>query len=265
MNKNNNLKYKLATKKAVYGCVLNSKSPVVVEMLGYSGFDFVFIDTEHSPIGIDDNLENLVRAADASGISAVVRVKENNINFIRNALEVGAQGIVVPHVVTKADAELAVKYSFFPPLGIRGGSHSVRAAKYSCGEFNWEKYVEKSNNDVVVIPLLEDKEIIDNLEEICNTEGVGAVGFGATDYAMSIGLNSVYAFEDPRIMGALTTIVEYSKKNNLNVMSVVNPCTLEQSKKLADMGVNMQLIAGDIGLIKSSLVDIYKNIIEKMQ
>ena len=88
----NPLKQALSEGKLVCGCAVMSRSPVIVEMLGYSGFDFVFIDTEHTPIGSDQTLENLIRAAEVSNTVPIVRVKENKEHYIRNALEAGANG-----------------------------------------------------------------------------------------------------------------------------------------------------------------------------
>ena len=107
MFRENTLKRDLAEGKAVYGCAVMSRSPIIVEMLGYTGFDWLFIEPEHVPIGSDMTLEHLIRAAEASNIVPIVRVKENREQYIRNALEAGAQGVVVPHVATKEDAEKA--------------------------------------------------------------------------------------------------------------------------------------------------------------
>ena len=92
MFRENSLKRDLAAGKMVCGCAVMSRSPLIVEMLGYTGFDWLFIDTEHVPIGSDTTLEHLIRAAEASNIVPVVRVKENREQYIRNALEAGAQG-----------------------------------------------------------------------------------------------------------------------------------------------------------------------------
>ena len=117
MFKENKLKRDLAAGKTCRGVAVMSHSPLVVEMLGYTGFDWLFIDSEHAPIYSDTVLENLIRAAEVSGTVPIVRVKENREQYIRNALEAGAMGVVVPHVATKEDAERAVSYARFPPQG----------------------------------------------------------------------------------------------------------------------------------------------------
>lgn len=264
MSKEMRLKNDLAAGKLLCGCAVMSRSPLIVEMLGYSGFDWLFIDTEHTPMGSDMGLENLIRAAEASGIATVVRVKENREQYIRNALETGAEGVVVPHVATREDAEKAVKFARFPPKGVRGADPTVRSARYRCGDFDWDAFIRASNDKTLVIPLLEDKEFLPNLEDILSVDGLDAVCFGPTDYALSLGLNLLYDFSHPKILEAFEAVVEGAKKKGIPVMSAVNPCTVEQSKKLSSMGINFQLFGTDIGFISAAFHDVMENVISKV-
>jgi 4-hydroxy-2-oxoheptanedioate aldolase len=265
MSKEKRLKKDLREGKVLCGCGVMSRSPVIVEMLGYSGFDWLFIDTEHTPIGSDLELENLVRAADASDIATVVRVKENKEHYIRNALEAGAEGIVIPHVATQEDAENAVKYARFPPRGIRGADPTVRSARYRCGNFVWDTFIKDSNNEAMVIPLLEDKEFLANLDDILAVEGIDALCFGPTDYALSLGLNLLYDFNHPMITEAFEAIVDGGRKKGIPILSMVSPCTVDQSKKLSNMGVNFQLFGTDIGLISDTFRGLLENVISKIK
>jgi 4-hydroxy-2-oxoheptanedioate aldolase len=263
MFRENTLKRELAAGKTVCGYAVMSRSPLIVEMLGYSGFEWLFIDTEHVPIYSDMTLENMIRAAEASGVVPIVRVKENREQYIRNALEAGAMGVVVPHVATKEDAQRAVSYASFPPRGIRGADPTVRSARYRTGDFSWDAYIKYSNEEAMVIPLLEDKEFLDNLDDILDVEGIGAVSFGPTDYALSIGLNLLYDFNHPRIAEAFEAVIAGAKKRNLPVLSAVNPCTVDQSKKLADKGVKFQLFGTDIALIAESIKNLMNDVVSK--
>ena len=263
MFRENTLKRELAAGKTVCGYAVMSRSPLIVEMLGYSGFDWLFIDTEHVPIYSDMTLENMIRAAEASGVVPIVRVKENREQYIRNALEAGAMGVVVPHVATKEDAQRAVSYASFPPRGIRGADPTVRSARYRTGDFSWDAYIKYSNEEAMVIPLLEDKEFLDNLDDILDVEGIGAVSFGPTDYALSIGLNLLYDFNHPRIAEAFEAVIAGAKKRNLPVLAAVNPCTVDQSKKLADKGVKFQLFGTDIALIAESIKNLMNDVVSK--
>lgn len=265
MVRKNTLKRDLAAGKVVCGCVVTSRSPVIIEMLGYTGFEWVFIDTEHVPIESGLVLENLIRASEASNLVPLVRVKENAEHYIRNALEAGAQGVIIPHVATKEAAEKAVKYARFPLRGVRGADPTVRSARYKCGDFNWGEFIKESNEEIMVIPLLEDKEFLGNLEDILSVDGIDGVCFGATDYALSIGLNLLYDFEHPKLKSAFEAVVECANRKGIPILAAVNPCTVEQSKKLADMGVRLQHFSSDLAIISDAFNTLMKEVISKVK
>jgi len=261
----NKLQGALSEGRVICGCGVMSGSPILVEILGYTGFDFVFIDTEHAPIGSDMILENLIRAAEASNIIPIVRVKENQEHYIRNALEAGAQGVVIPHIGSREAAEKAVKYSRFPPKGKMGVSTAVRSARYSCKDFIWEDYLRDNYEQKMVIALLEDQEFVANLEDILSVEGIDAVSFGPTDYLISLGINLPYDFNQPQLAEAFKTLMEETEKRNLPVMTPVIPPTLEQATKLQEMGVKMLLFGFDIPIISSAFNKLHQNVVSKIQ
>ncbi len=261
----NSLKQSLAAGRVVCGMAVMSRSPIMVEILGYSGFDFCFIDTEHVPIGSDLTLEHLIRAAEASGILPVVRVKENREHYIRNALEAGAQGVVVPHVATREDAERAVSYARFPLRGIRGADPTVRSARYRSGEFNWEEFIRQSNEEAMVIPLLEDKEFLANLDEILSVEGLDAVCFGPTDYALSLGLNLLYDYNHPKLAAAFDAWVEGAGARGIPVLSAVNPPTVEQAQKLTERGVRFLLFGTDLAHISATFHALVRDVVSRVK
>jgi 4-hydroxy-2-oxoheptanedioate aldolase len=265
MFRKNALRKALAEGRVVCGVAVMSRSPIIVEILGYTGFDFVFIDTEHVPISSDLTLENLIRAAEASNIVPIVRVKENREHHIRVALESGAQGVVIPHVATREDAEHAAKYARFPLRGIRGADPTVRSAGYRSGDFDWEEFITRSNDEAMVIPLLEDKAFLSNLDDILSVDGIDALCFGPTDYALSLGLNLMYDFNHPKIVEAFEAIIQGAKKKGLPILSAVNPPTLEQSMKLRDMGVNMQIFGNDIGQISAVYHHLMQEVVSKIK
>ncbi|UCF72657.1 MAG: hypothetical protein JSW35_10880 [Deltaproteobacteria bacterium] len=261
----NPLRRALSEGRVVCGLAVMSRSPILVEILGYTGFDFVFLDTEHTPIGSDMTLENLIRAAEASDIVPIVRVKENREHYIRNALEAGAQGVVIPHVATKEDAEKAVKYARFPLRGVRGADPTVRSARYRCGDFDWEEFIRKSNEEAMVIPLLEDKEFLSNLDDILSVDGIDALSFGPTDYALSCGLSLLYDYTHPKLVKAFDAIVQGANKKGLPVLSAVNPPTVEQSNKLKDMGVRFQIFGVDIAHISTTFHVLMQDVVSKIR
>jgi 2-keto-3-deoxy-L-rhamnonate aldolase RhmA len=152
----------------------------LVEIVGYTGFDFVMLDMEHNRTN-PETMVHLIRAAEVSGLTRLVRVGANDAFLIRSAVESGAQGIVVPHVKTAEEARAAIAASHYPPEGKCGICPAIRASGYS--QANWEEYMAASNRQIMCIPLLEDVEAIDNAEEIIAAlrPGRDAVGVGGAD------------------------------------------------------------------------------------
>jgi 4-hydroxy-2-oxoheptanedioate aldolase len=242
----NKMRQALGTGQPLFGMAVYTSSPTLVEVIGYSGFDFIFVDSEHTPLAIDGTFEHLMRAADVSGLATVVRLKGNDEHMIRNALEMGAGGIVVPHMKTRADAEFAVKASRLAPIGIRGASADVRSAQYGAGDFDWPAYIRQTNEDTVVVGLAEDKEFFDNIDEILSVKGVDMINFGPTDLAMSMGLSLLYQMDVPAIRDAFDLLVDRAKKYGTTLMCPAAPPTLEQARKLADAGVRAIILRNDI-------------------
>ncbi len=167
------------------GMQMYTHDPDLVEIVGYAGFDFVMLDMEHNRTN-PETMVALIRAAEVSGLTPLVRVGANDRLLIRAAVESGAQGIVVPHVKTAEEAKAAVEASHYPPEGSCGICPAIRASGYS--QDNWEEYMAASNRQVMCIPLLEDVEAIDNAEEIISVlkPGRDAVGVGGADIANAL-------------------------------------------------------------------------------
>jgi 2-keto-3-deoxy-L-rhamnonate aldolase RhmA len=182
----NPVKKKLAQGEVVHGILLPWSSPDVVEFCGHLGFEWVFIDAEHSPIGLPECTE-LVRACNVVGLVPVVRVPENNQATILGYLETGAMGIIAPHINTAADAQALVDAVRYSPLGKRGAGSGTRAANFGVTQTAPE-YFQRANEVTMVSALVEEEEGVRNLDEILAVEGVDAVGIGAGDLAMSMGL-----------------------------------------------------------------------------
>ncbi len=181
-----NLKKSISNGELIVGIYSIASHPTIVEMLGYAGFDFVVIDTEHAACAPSSlELENLIRAAYASDIAPLVRVNQVDQGMIEKALDLGAQGTVIPHVQTKGHAGLAVKASHFPPEGERGCAPPVKASKHGWEPF--PEFVRRSNEESLVIPLIEDNRGYDNLDDILTVDGLDAIHFGGFELSLSLG------------------------------------------------------------------------------
>lgn len=175
---------RLQQPQPVIGIFSSIPSPALVEMAGYAGFDFVVIDNEHGPAGIETT-EHLLRAARGAGIPAIVRVSGANQQEILRSLDVGASGVQVPQVNTVDQARLVVSAAKYPPLGNRGVAFGTRAAGY--GFYGGADYVEAANNETVVITHVETMEAVDNLGATLEIPGIDVVFIGPTDLSVSMG------------------------------------------------------------------------------
>jgi 4-hydroxy-2-oxoheptanedioate aldolase len=156
-----------------------------VEILAHAGFDYVIIDLEHGAINFE-TAENMVRAANAQGITAIVRVLANRPELITAALNIGADGVHVPHVSTVEAALAVVRATKFGSLGNRGVCPSVRSADYSASAN--QAYYDRANEETLAIVSIEGQEGLSNLDEILKVEGISVVFVGPYDLSQSLGV-----------------------------------------------------------------------------
>jgi 4-hydroxy-2-oxoheptanedioate aldolase len=237
-----------------------SASPTLVETIGYAGFDFVLIDCEHaatSPFGTE--LEGLVRAAYAADIAPIVRVTRNDRGQILKALNFGAKAVVVPHVNTREGAEDMVSAAHYAPLGRRSCAPPVRAAKH--GFVDWSTHYHKTVKDTLVIPILEEVEAIQNVEEIASVEGLGGLFFGPFDLAVSMGLPD--AVFDPTVHEHRTAVYETAKSHGLPAADLawdVESATefIRLGAQLIALGTDLTMFANGCRSLAGEVADIKK-------
>jgi 2-keto-3-deoxy-L-rhamnonate aldolase RhmA len=169
-----------------FGLWVSLADPAVVEIAAYAGYDYVNIDMEHTALDLGV-IENMLRAAHSCGISALVRVPENNRGWIQRAAEIGPDGLFIPHVRNAEDARQAVIAAKYPPVGDRGISGSTRAASYgSGGDFN--AYAEAINRDFIIHAQIEDLSAVEDIEAIAAVEGLDVCGTAPSDLARTMGV-----------------------------------------------------------------------------
>jgi 4-hydroxy-2-oxoheptanedioate aldolase len=198
----NSLKRKLAAGQRVCGVHLELNNPEVIELMGFLGFDFVFLDGQHCGLTVE-TARGLIRAADVTGMTSVVRVPRNDATVILEYLDAGAGGIVVPNIASLADAAAAAAAMRYPPTGQRGGFGRSRAANYGITQTQVE-YFTKMNDEVLFLPLVEDQAALPHLADICSTSGVDVVLIGPGDMALSMGVPG--GWKDPRVQAAVEQI-----------------------------------------------------------
>lgn len=207
-----NLKQALREGTVLVGTWVNTPTPSEVEIIGYAGFDFVMLDTEHSSYGIEEG-EGLIRAADAARIPALMRVAENKPSAIGKALDYGAQGIVVPHIGTAEEARQAVRGARFAPAGVRGAAPSVRATRY--GQVPWADYLAQAQAETLIVLQIEGKEGIENLDEIMAVDGIDVLFIGPFDLSESLGISG--QLDHPLLLETVGNIVRRAQKKGIKL------------------------------------------------
>lgn len=195
----------MADKKATLGSWITLNHPSIAEIMADAGFDWLCVDMEHS---VTDYYEaqQLIAAIQSKGLKAFVRVGENNTRIIKRVLDAGADGIIVPSVNSKADAELAVKAVNYPPIGNRGVG-LARAQKYG---FGFEEYRDAKAKDIIVIAQIEHINAIKELDSIINTDGIHGTFIGPYDLSGSMGKPGNY--DDDDVKKALLDYEEIAQK-----------------------------------------------------
>lgn len=157
-------------------------SPALTEMLAACGFDWVLVDTEHSPIELPDVIDHL-RAIAGAGLPALVRPAWNDMVTIKRLLDQGAQTLLIPYVENAEEARAAVAHTRFPPKGVRGVSGASRAANYGLTP----GYFAAAEAELCVIVQIESAGALAQIEAIAAVDGVDAVFIGPSDLAASMG------------------------------------------------------------------------------
>lgn len=214
-----------------------------VEVLGLSGYDFVMLDCEHAPNN-PRSMEGLIRAAECSGLIPFVRVPDAHCEAdIRRALEAGASGIFLPMIRTVNDMTAAASAAFFPPKGERGVCPSMRAAKYSLTGL--EAYIEKNNQQTLLIPIIEHPDAVDNIEAICQLDDVNVIAFGVGDLSFAMG-EGFKMMASEKVRTAYAKVLAAARKNGVAVMGgPVLGGDPDACRKAIDEGITVFMIGLD--------------------
>ena len=240
------------------GMEVNTGNPSIIEILAYTGFDFYMLDMEHTRLS-RETMEHCVRAADAAGITTLVRVTENDPGLIRHAQEAGAQGVVVPRVKNAEDVQKIIDALRYGPEGRCGVCPLVRAANYS--DEGYEEYIEYSNQNNMIIPLLEDTTGFENVEEIFALlkPGVDAIGTGMGDLRFSLRKPGQKADrQHPYIKEAAEKVASLSKKTGVPIMDMA--FSPEGAKDTIARGTRILLYALDQLLFYNLCRDIVRQV-----
>ena len=180
----NKTRVKLRNGETVIGSFLGLGSPHVAELMGHAGFDWLVLETEHSAVGVGQ-VEQMMMAVSGTPATPIVRVTRADPLEIGRSLDIGAEGVLVPMIRTASDVETVVAATRYPPVGNRGFG-PLRASKYAQ---DYDDYLNRANDHVLVAVIIETKEAIDNIEAIAAVSGLDVMFLGLFDLCLSYGLN----------------------------------------------------------------------------
>jgi 4-hydroxy-2-oxoheptanedioate aldolase len=197
------------------GLFLNSHSPTIAEQLAHSGYDWLLIDTQHGPMD-REKLSAMICAIASGGAKSMVRVGGYDDRAgIQQALDLGADGVLVPYINTAAEARQAVSCARYPTAGTR----SVYFPQRSTNKDGLLGYVGNANKNVIVALQVETASCIENMEEIAAVPGVDLLFLGQNDLCMSMGLYEKYEFPhmytSPELGAATQKLADEARKNQV--------------------------------------------------
>lgn len=249
------LRQALAAKSVLYGTWVQTPSPEVVEILGWSGWDFVILDMEHGPYG-PEGLPHLIRAAEAGGTTPFVRVPLSAPDQVGKALDLGAAGIVSPGVTSAEIGASAVRLTRFPPGGTRGSSPSTRQLHYSAIPF--ASLTAKDAPQPLIVLQVEARLATSDLGSILGIEGLDVVFIGPYDLSTSLGLPG--QFDHPTVRDAISEIVKRAGERGAAVGIWVPDATAArfwsgQGVRFVTVGNNELMLFGAASSLRRSVSD----------
>lgn len=201
------LKKKLIKNELTIGSWVMIGNSTSVEVMASAGFDWLAIDLEHTCIDLETT-QTLIQVIQAKNVKALVRVGKNEEVIIKRVLDMGADGIIVPMICSKEDAERVINFSKYPPFGKRGVGLS-RATGYGSQFEDYKKWVDK---ELVIIAQIEHIDAVKNIDEIINVDGIDGIFIGPYDLSSSLGYPG--NFEEKKVKEAIQKIIDSCKSNN---------------------------------------------------
>jgi 4-hydroxy-2-oxoheptanedioate aldolase len=237
----NRLRERAAT-EACFGAWCTTPSTFNAEVFAAEGFDYVCVDCQHGLIHYDA-MWPMLQAMRFADTTPVVRIPFNDTPWFGKALDAGAQGVIVPMVNTRADAERAAAATHYPPHGVRSFG-PVRSAMVVGAD------PEAVNRDVLCLVMIETAEAVERADEICSTPGVDGIYIGPADLAISLGVGLAKMFEAETHVDAIRHAREAAVRNGL--IPGIHTGGGAQARGLADEGFRMCTLSSDSAWLRQT-------------
>ncbi len=238
----------LSSKSCLLGTFVTFNDPYSAQILARCGFDWLMIDMEHSPLSAQEitAMVHATVAASAGQCCPIVRIPSHGVEWIKWALDSGAHGIIVPMVNNKQEVDAVLKRALYPPAGQRSfGPFRAHFADMG-GTLDMAKYKRETAPGVVILPMIESKEAVENAEEIVGTDGVDGIFIGPVDLRHSLGLEGAGG-EEAEYIAALQRVLDVGKRFG-KAIGILG--TQEAVPQLSKMGFSFIMLAGgDAGIL----------------
>jgi 2-keto-3-deoxy-L-rhamnonate aldolase RhmA len=242
--------------KELIGIFIKTPNYQLVEIVSSCNLSFIVLDAEHAPFDRSE-LDTSIMAAKSSSIPVMVRVPKSSDEYILNALDQGADGVLVPHINSIDDAKDVISFAKYRdanfPLGKRGFSNSSRSGNY--GSLSLSKMIDKANNKTALICQIEEKQAVDNIDDIVSQEGIDCLFIGTADLAVSLDCVDI---NDSRVINSIDRVVIAAKKANITLGIYLSDSRAIDTWR--DKGFSLFIIGSDQTLLKSAL----KNLTEQL-
>jgi 4-hydroxy-2-oxoheptanedioate aldolase len=236
----NAFKRAIAAGKLQIGLWSSLCSNIAADIIGDSGFDWILLDTEHSPNEIPDLVTQL-QALEAGTATPIIRPAWNDAVLAKRCLDIGAQTLLFPYVQNAEEAKRAVASTRYPPQGIRGVSVAARASRYG----RVPGYLTKANAEICVLVQVETGPALAQLEAIASVEGIDGVFIGPSDLAASLGHlgNPQHAEAQAAMQDAVKRLKKLGKPAGILTGNE------EEARRYIDWGYLFVAVGADVGLL----------------
>lgn len=227
----NTVKQQLAAGGVVYGTWVSTVgNPAIIRMIAAAGFDAVFLDTEHGPFSLE-TISALCEMARASHVVPIVRSYDRNGHLINRIQDIGAMGMIFPHIESRAEVDDVLHWMLYPPAGERGSTSVSAPADWAVVPGD----VMKSfiNDNMLLAIQIESKEAVENLESIIDGGGIDLVEVGRNDLSTSFGVP--LQFSHPLVLEALDQVVAICRERGIAVGT--NCKSLSDADEMLQRGV----------------------------
>jgi 2-dehydro-3-deoxyglucarate aldolase/4-hydroxy-2-oxoheptanedioate aldolase len=245
----NDLKIRAQNGEKILGTMLmNLSNPDIPTIFKVCGFDLFVIDSEHGYMDYS-SIAAMISVAKAEGICVIVRIPEVRREVVLKYMEMGADGLLLPNVQTKEQAEKLVEYSKYAPLGDRGVALLKAHAGYKAQ--NASEYMKKANEDTILMVQIESGIGVANIDDIIGVEGIDVAFIGPNDLSQSLGIMG--QFEHEEFINAIDKIIASAKAHGK--VCGMHMGNIPPLLKWHEKGMNFNLFSNETAMILSSSKD----------